>query len=316
MIVTLLMKRLQELWARFQLSVQYADVKGLLLPPTAPCNPAPGRKLLIIRTDTSLMNNLMSFRRMMSNGQTVSSERTSSDDEYDDINDDAHGAPSASLLERVVSSMESGEKARRRSGILRTILGYGTSDSRSRSRSPKPPSEEPVTRKRAGSESSNEDTSTNASPAKRPGSSSRMSMYESRPSPNSSPEKAKTASDSHATPKRITKHVPAAFKFSLEPTDRRPQALPPNMVLSSPRLPLAAQALLHDQEDMHQDMTLADLGMKSAEAARYSGRAFAEWTLVVNECQNFFERRRNEGVPTNALVETPTLGVESFRKPG
>jgi hypothetical protein len=47
--------------------------------------------------------------------------------------------------------------------------------------------------------------------------------------------------------------------------------------------------------------------------AKYSGRALAEWALIVTECQNFFERRKGEGVPHNRLVETPTLGVESFR---
>ena len=50
--------------------------------------------------------------------------------------------------------------------------------------------------------------------------------------------------------------------------------------------------------------------------AKYSGRALAEWALIVIECQNFFERRKEEGVPNNKLVETPTLGVESFRMYG
>lgn len=49
-------------------------------------------------------------------------------------------------------------------------------------------------------------------------------------------------------------------------------------------------------------------------ASKYAGRALAEWTLVVSEFDNFFERRRKEGVPTDELVETPTLSVENFRK--
>lgn len=52
----------------------------------------------------------------------------------------------------------------------------------------------------------------------------------------------------------------------------------------------------------------ADLG-----SAKYAGRALAEWAQVVGECQNFYQRRKDEGVPTNRLVETPMLGVESFR---
>ncbi|PGH35151.1 hypothetical protein GX50_01963 [[Emmonsia] crescens] len=49
-------------------------------------------------------------------------------------------------------------------------------------------------------------------------------------------------------------------------------------------------------------------------ASKYAGRALAEWTLVVCECDNFFARRRDEGVPSDDAVEIPILGVESFRK--
>ena len=54
---------------------------------------------------------------------------------------------------------------------------------------------------------------------------------------------------------------------------------------------------------------------ESRARARYSGRALAEWTLIVSECQSFFERRKSEGVPQNRFVETPVLGVEVFRRP-
>lgn len=49
-------------------------------------------------------------------------------------------------------------------------------------------------------------------------------------------------------------------------------------------------------------------------ASKYAGRALAEWAQVVVECNKFFERRRLEGVPSDELVETPTLSVDSFRK--
>ena len=38
--------------------------------------------------------------------------------------------------------------------------------------------------------------------------------------------------------------------------------------------------------------------------------------IVVGECQSFFDRRKNEGVSENKLVETPAMGVEVFRRPG
>lgn len=56
--------------------------------------------------------------------------------------------------------------------------------------------------------------------------------------------------------------------------------------------------------------------VESMPNARYAGRALAEWAQIVGECQGFFERRKDEGVPVNRLVETPTLGVESFRMHG
>ena len=48
--------------------------------------------------------------------------------------------------------------------------------------------------------------------------------------------------------------------------------------------------------------------------SKYAGRALAEWAHIVSECDSFFARRRDEGVPCDRNVETPTLGVESFRK--
>ncbi|MCJ1312362.1 hypothetical protein MMC25_006036 [Agyrium rufum] len=57
-------------------------------------------------------------------------------------------------------------------------------------------------------------------------------------------------------------------------------------------------------------------GQVSEAASRYAGRALAEWALVIVECQNFFDRRKHEGVPGYRLVETPALGVENLRKLG
>ncbi|PHH61860.1 hypothetical protein CDD81_7788 [Ophiocordyceps australis] len=48
----------------------------------------------------------------------------------------------------------------------------------------------------------------------------------------------------------------------------------------------------------------------------YLGRALAEWALVVSECNNFVDRRCEEGVARPNEVEVPHLGVEGFRKLG
>ncbi|KAF4980739.1 hypothetical protein FZEAL_3324 [Fusarium zealandicum] len=48
----------------------------------------------------------------------------------------------------------------------------------------------------------------------------------------------------------------------------------------------------------------------------YAGRSLAEWAQVVFECNNFVERRRDEGIDNLGDVEIPILGVEGFRKVG
>ncbi len=45
---------------------------------------------------------------------------------------------------------------------------------------------------------------------------------------------------------------------------------------------------------------------------RYTGRALAEWSLVVNENNSFVDRRRDEGVLGLASVEVPMLNMEGF----
>jgi len=44
----------------------------------------------------------------------------------------------------------------------------------------------------------------------------------------------------------------------------------------------------------------------------YAGRALAEWSLVVAECNSFVDRRRDEGVLGLNDVEVPTLSVEGL----
>lgn len=50
--------------------------------------------------------------------------------------------------------------------------------------------------------------------------------------------------------------------------------------------------------------------------AVYTGRSLAEWGQVVWECNNFVERRRDEGISDLFNIEIPILGVEGFRKFG
>lgn len=110
----------------------------------------------------------------------------------------------------------------------------------------------------------------------------------------------------------------ASFKFSLEWSDKAALA-PRDRKLHPPQLPQLAQQLVD-----------ADLAMDGKEEeiiqpakprgrqvgpSKYCGRALAEWELLVRECQSFYDRRRAEGITDIRWMETPTLGVESFRRP-
>ncbi|KAG5982667.1 hypothetical protein E4U55_001549 [Claviceps digitariae] len=53
-----------------------------------------------------------------------------------------------------------------------------------------------------------------------------------------------------------------------------------------------------------------------AKNAVYCGRALAEWSQVVSECNIFTERRQDDGVERLCDVEVPSLGVDGFRKGG
>ena len=119
-------------------------------------------------------------------------------------------------------------------------------------------------------------------------------------------------------PKQDTsQHHHRAFKFSLEWVEK-PGHAGKDRRLSPPRLPMPAQMFLQPKASRTCNTPNQEepATRSTSEYSKYSGRALAEWALVVMECQNFFERRRAEGVPTDKLVETPTLGVETFRKVG
>lgn len=49
-----------------------------------------------------------------------------------------------------------------------------------------------------------------------------------------------------------------------------------------------------------------------ASTAVYVGRALAEWSMVVSECNSFVDRRRDEGVLGLSEVEVPTLSVDGL----
>ena len=135
------------------------------------------------------------------------------------------------------------------------------------------------------------------------------------PSTKDSPTKRpKTPSPREPTP--ITpQHQTLSFKFSLEWVDK-PTIKPRDPKLQPPRLPPQVHSILQYKRPENRDFQPARPVGSAVGPSKYTGRALAEWAVLILECSNFFERRKHEGVPGYRLVETPTLGVESFRKPG
>jgi hypothetical protein len=107
-------------------------------------------------------------------------------------------------------------------------------------------------------------------------------------------------------------HQAFSFKFSLEWLDRSPWPTE-NKVLLAPLLPAATQVLVQMRRAKTQAVKPVKPSPQELPTTKYAGRALAEWEIIVKEYDNFQTRRREEGVPATRLVETPTLGVESFR---
>lgn len=105
-----------------------------------------------------------------------------------------------------------------------------------------------------------------------------------------------------------------SFRFSLEWTEKPSRLEKSGFDPQRPKLPVTAQAILESIGPSRTIDNPYEPGGVALPMSKYAGMALAEWELVVNDCQNFFERRRAEGVPTDSQVETPSLKVESYRK--
>lgn len=106
-----------------------------------------------------------------------------------------------------------------------------------------------------------------------------------------------------------------SFRFSLEWNENSQYLGKSGLEPRQPKLPVIAQRYLESIVPYKSRDEPLDLPVRVAlHVSKYVGMALAEWELVVNEFQDFLDRRRAEGVPTDSQVETPTLKVESYRK--
>ena len=232
-------------------------------PSSAPCGPAPNRRLVIMRTDSQPMqaSNMFSLDKLGPPSTTNQST--------------PYGSHSSLL--NIIPAADSPTQNKKRWSLFKGILPFTTPVNNRPGEVTPPKLDSPVT------------INDNADLI----SIRRASTY----------PKPRPATVSHQA---------FSFKFSLEWLDRPPRPTQ-NKVLTAPILPAATQVLVQ----MRREKTYAVEPLKPSTLelglAKYAGRALAEWDIIVKEYDGFQNRRREEGVPATRLVETPTLGVESFR---
>ncbi|KAL9613844.1 MAG: hypothetical protein Q9167_001642 [Letrouitia subvulpina] len=261
--------RLRGVWNHFTNAQEQARINGRAPPSTAPCLPAPGRRLIILRSDSQ-----PSFGGILPSFDKALPPMTSSQ-------------PSAYLRHSSVDSH----------------LGLAAPFS-----SPNPNNR--VTK-----------------PSKK-----RWAMFKSLlPFLDSSRERSLRRDENHrkAQPTSPKIQTPPAksgrgiayqaqsFKFSLEWINGPRHPFGRELSLSPPKLPpLTEHALQTPFEAEPQDNNpfSKPKGLAS-NIEKYTGRALAEWAILVEEQRDFVRKRRSEGIPDIGLVETPTLRIDDYSIP-
>ncbi|KAJ5760926.1 hypothetical protein N7520_008082 [Penicillium odoratum] len=317
--------RLLRVW-EYYVGYQSKAEQGLIAPlSSAPCTPAPGRRIIIIRCDNQIspVNLFVSFDRVvppMSSDQIMTHRRSNSSD----------------------STSSDGQPSKRRWGLLRSMFGSSS-----------------TTRSSDGISSSSSEEFDNTGIDLTMTSESKC-LEDHEPTPNNSSDDLVRPKTPHQPfffkfslewmdrPQWPTKNkrlfapcLPVASQIHVQ--HRRSPAKPcefddddtsseavTDEITSNDNTfgPPSDSKLfstepvpeMQDKDRVHttKDSPLPELPCQPVYdhlvPSKYCGRALAEWAHIVSECDSFFARRRDEGVPTDRAVENPTLGVESFRK--
>ena len=288
-VVQTLCERLGDVWHHFLYLQKTAERKGLATPSTAPCSPAPSRQLLIMRDDIQAAPSgmFLSFDGILS---SAGNPKANPYEKHSSQNPNIQGG----LLVSAVPTDEYGGSsggAKKKWGLLKSINPFS---SLSGDKSSATASE----RKGSAKASTQAKTPTLLRPATSGG-------QDSRAGPPAR-EKIK--------PPPVVPYRSLSFKFSLEWVDKESQPSGKDRRLSPPSVPPLAEGYAKARDPgFHSNEPRKPEG-SAVGPSRYAGRALAEWEFLVIECQNFFQRRRAEGVPSSQLVEIPSLSVEPFRK--
>lgn len=290
--------RLKTVYAHYLFLRQSAEKAHALPPSTAPCHPAPGRRLLIIRNDNqAVAANFMGFDGVVPVNTSGAKATPTSPSKHQATSPAVVSSESAALKSTVDGSPPSQRKRW-------SILGKSFSPFDSQTPTPTP---SPLT-------STSAPNPKNLDDARRETALARMT----HPAAQTARSYASTTSSTETPAPHYRLYC---FKFSLEWTqnfERNARRTTGERRIVSPRLPSTAQACIGARiPGAGNEVLPKDPGVGVALVlAKYSGRALAEWALIVGECNNFVERRRKEGVPHLRMIEVPVLSVEGFRRFG
>ncbi|MCJ1394004.1 hypothetical protein MMC18_006881 [Xylographa bjoerkii] len=278
-ILSTLSSRLRQTWCHFLYIQEYAEKNGLPQPSTMPCSPAPGRRLLIVRNDinTGPAGFFLSFDAI---AEPTNSTQSTAYERYSSLDSMKDGTWNSN------GQPMSSSPGRKKWGLLRNM--------------------NPFTSTSFELYKASETGRLDGNPA------DTRQVLSDATSP-SSPTSSPTVTRNPVSPPGQQSQV-LSFKFSLEWNDRN-AGHPTNRRLYPPRLPLPAQMFLQSKQPESYNFKPSMPEGSALGPSKYSGRALAEWALLVAEFQNFFERRKYEGIPGLKRVETPTLGVDPFRRP-
>lgn len=309
--------RLLRVWD-YYVGAQSKAEEGIVAPlSSAPCTPAPGRRIIIIRCDNQItpVNLFVSFDRVappQAADQSLMHRRTGSTD----------------------STGSDGPPAKRRWGLLRSMFGAsrgaeGSNDSTT-DESESSSSELNLTPESKCMDSHDQTPNHSSDDLSRPKTAHQPYFFKfslewtDRPQ---WPTKNKRlfspclpiASQVHVEQLRSppkSEDQENASDCSSDSTHETTETTPQSCDLKDEPTQLALPT--QSREMTTKDSPLPELPSQPLFdhliPSKYSGRALAEWAHIVSECDSFFARRRDEGVPSDRTVETPTLGVETFRK--
>ncbi|KZF19778.1 DUF1765-domain-containing protein [Xylona heveae TC161] len=293
--------RLRAMWSYYLHLKSTAEKLNLMPPSTAPCSPAPGRRLVIIRNDTQ-MNPTRAFFTFDGIIPASSSYQASTfplppSPASSTSSTSTQSAGSNGVVSKP-SAEQQGTPGKKKWSFFKSIFPSSTSSNDT-----------------SKTKMSNGSANRLAKPNEAASGQTATSQQNDQPSTPEKPSTVVNKAPNSTISVRPPPYRNYSFKFSLDWIDMY-QYSSKDRRLYPPRLPMPAQMFLQSKRAEPFETDPRQPEGQSIGHSRYAGRALAEWAMIVIECQNFFERRKGEGVPGNRYIETPTLGVDNFRKLG